>query len=143
MLKKLRRIAICKNLKCESLDKLIGFYEVRLSNIRNLSQIDKDLILYFFNRSLNSFVMGNFEDCFVNCFKIVFEINGFLKIHKINGWEERRPQFVKIRAAIVHTKKEEIFETPDELEEFRKNLFSNALEIIKITKFEFMDVIAK
>jgi len=138
--KKDRSIYLSKQLNCKYVKELNLIYKESFDKTFTGNDDDKELILYYFNRALNSFILGDFEDCFLNSFKIVFESRkGFTHIYKISDWKIKRPKYVKIRAAIAHSKKDEIFKTPEELENFRKNLHLEALNILKITKFEFMD----
>jgi len=110
---------------------------------RKLREKDKssdiDLILYYFKSSTEQFVKGDFENSFMDAYKILFD-KAFDKLHKIQNINLRRKPFKDIRNALAHAK---VVKDVEKLREMKKHLCSNNLEILRIAKSEFMDVLSR
>ena len=98
---------------------------------------DVHLILYYFKSTIDQFVQGDFENSFMNAYKIVFD-RAFDKLHKIQDVKVRRKPFKDVRNALAHAK---VVKDVKKLREMKKQLCTTDIEILKIVKFEFMDVL--
>lgn len=79
----------------------------------------------------------------MNCFKIAFD-NMFQKGNPaVNKWQGIRSKYVDIRTMIAHGKSRDLsLETRKKIDEFKKDeLYTETTEILKFTRFEFMDKI--
>jgi hypothetical protein len=114
-----------------------------------------DMLFYYLDSSLDSFVEGDFERSFNDAFKIAFDLNGkaFEAIYVLPENKERREHYSEIRNILSHarlsSKKKGAEKTEDEkkdfqrLKEVKKNLFRETLELLKIVKVEFVEVALK
>jgi len=117
-------------------------------NTRN----DVDLLMHYLRLSLDSFVEGNFDDSFMNAYKIAFDLNGkaFEAIFVLPENKDRQKRFSEIRHRLSHArisekKTKEPKETKEEkkdlqkLKDAQKRLFQDNLDILGIVKSEFIE----
>ena len=133
-------------LKIKNRIKKVEMYENALEKKSQYDENDIDLILFYLKISLEDFIAGDFEGSFESAFKILFdEYQGqyvFKDIHQIQNYEDRRKKYAKIRNSLVHAKARSArIQKTEDLKKVRKGLFENALDLLKIVKFEYMDVI--
>jgi hypothetical protein len=115
--------------------------------LKNWNNPDVALILYYFGSATRNFVQGDFESCYMDGYKIVFD-KAFDKIHKISNLETRRLSFKEFRVALAHAKAMEDVEEVEHLsgkvekiQGIKKRLFAKSIEMLKIIKFEFLDML--
>lgn len=113
-----------------------------------------NLLIYYLGSSLDAFVEGDFERSFMDSYKIVFDLNGkaFKAIYELPENKERQKHFSDIRNLLSHAHirqrkaKEGTEETKKDfqkLKDVKKTLFRDTLDILKIVKFEFIEVALK
>ena len=102
-------------------------------------ETDVDLIIYYFNSSLERFIEGDFRSSFMDSYKIVFDNEGspFAKIFVLPNLKEKLKSYSEIRAILVHAKGrganlQKIMKT-------QKKLIERNLELLKIVKFEYLE----
>jgi hypothetical protein len=115
---------------------------------------DVDLLMYYLRSSLDSFVEGNFDDSFMDAYKIVFDSKGtaFKAIHVLPENKDRQKRFREIRNCLSHAHIDErkTKETNEEkkkdlqkLKDTHKRLFQDNLDILRIVKSEFIEAALK
>lgn len=115
---------------------------------------DVDLLVYYLRLSLDSFVEGNFDDSFMNAYKIAFDLNGkaFKAIYMLPENKDRQERFTEIRHRLSHARiterktketREEMKKDLQKLKDARKRLFQDNLEILRIVKSEFIEAALK
>lgn len=115
---------------------------------------DVDLLMYYLRLSLDSFIEGNFDDSFMNAYKIAFDLSGkaFKTIYMLPENTDRQERFSEIRHRLSHARisekkaketKEEKKKDLQKLKDTRKRLFQDNLEILRIVKSEFIEAALK
>jgi regulator of replication initiation timing len=115
---------------------------------------DVDLLMYYLRLSLDSFVEGNFDDSFMNAYKIAFDLNGkaFKAIYVLPENKDRQKRFSEIRHRLSHARisekktketKEEKKKDLQKLKDAQKRLFQDNLDILRIVKSEFIEAALK
>lgn len=117
------------------LERMIGDH-----NKRKKTQIEE--ILFYLKQSFDDFISGRFDESLLNAYKILFDQypNGeyvFKDVYQIENYSERRSEYSSIRNNLVHPRNQE------ELTKTRKILFQKSLDLLKIAKLEYMDIIFK
>jgi hypothetical protein len=117
------------------------------------ARADIDLLMYYLSSSLDSFVDGDFERRFMDAFKIIDEKGtAFKTIYTLPISEDQWKRFKNIRNNLLHAritedKKEEKENEKKEylrkLKELKKGLFRDTLDLLKMVRFEFIDVALK
>lgn len=133
-----------EKLKIRNRIRKVETYERILEKKTKYNEDDVDFILFYLKKSFENFIAGNFEGSFESAFKILFdEYRGqyvFKNIHQIRNYKGRRRKYAKIRNSLVHARARSTQKTED-LKKVRKELFENALDLLEIVKFEYMDII--
>lgn len=115
------------------------------------AQADIDLLTYYLISSLDSFVYGDFERSYMDAFKII-ENRGtaFKTIYTLSMDEEKWKHLEDIRNNLSHARiredkkdKTEDKEDLQKLRELKKGLFQETLDILKIVRFQFIDIALK
>lgn len=112
---------------------------------------DVDLLIYYLSSSLDSFVNGDVERSFMDAYKIAFDSNrkAFKRIYVLPENKERQKHFSEIRNNLSHariinkkTKRDngEEKESLRELDAVKKRLFSETLDLLRIVRYEFIEV---
>lgn len=112
---------------------------------------DIDLLIYYFSSSLDSFIYGDFDTSYMDAFKIIDnQGTAFKTIYTLPMNEEQWKHLKGIRnnlshARITEDKKEETEEREElqKLKELKKGLFRETLDILKIVRFQFIDIALK
>ncbi len=115
---------------------------------------DIDLLIYYLSSSLDSFIDGDFERSFMDAYKIVFDnqSKAFKTIYVLPEDKERSMRFAEIRDNLSHAhireKKKGKEETDKKeylknLKELKKRLFRDTLDLLRIVRYEFIDVALK
>lgn len=112
---------------------------------------DIDLLIYYFSSSLDSFIYGDFDTSYMDAFKIIDnQGTAFKTIYTLPMNEEQWKHLKGIRnnlshARITEDKKEETEEKEElqKLKELKKGLFLETLDILKIVRFQFIDIALK
>jgi len=133
---------LCKNLQCNSIINLLLKYSKSFTNISTIKQSDKDLMFLYFSEGIESFIEGDLYGAFLSIFKLCLE-GTFNKYATINNYEDIKKKYVEIRDSLSHAKISDYFKSADDLKNIRKSLYEPTLDIIKISKFEFMDKVIK
>jgi len=121
--------------------KLRDYQEKLLNNYpENEARSTLDFILFYLRSSWEQFVQGDFESSFLNAYKIIFD-NEFDELYVIPNMDKRRIPYSHIRAVLVHARGRDIREL-DELKKIKHEIFNTTIDILRIVKTEFMDVIA-
>jgi hypothetical protein len=118
------------------------------------TEADVDLLIYYLSSSLDSFVYGDFDRSFMDAYKIAFDSNGkaFKTIYILPENKERSDDFADIRHNLSHARitekkkgKKETEEKKDlqKLKELKKGLFRKTLDLLKIVRYEFIEVALK
>lgn len=101
---------------------------------------DVDLLLYYFSSSLEHFIEGDLSSSFVDAYKIIFDTEGraFAKIYVLPNVGTRMKPYSHTRAILVHAKgRGAKFPT---IQKMQRELLNQTLDLLKIVKFEFIDV---
>jgi len=114
---------------------------------------DIDLLIYYLSSSVDSFVDGDFERSFMDSYKIAFDNQrkAFKTIYILPENKEREKHFSEIRNLLSHahlsnknkTEEEEEKKALQKLKELKKGLFSETLDLLKIVRYEFIEMALK
>lgn len=113
------------------------------------AKADIDLLIYYFSSSLDSFVFGDLDRSFMDAFKIIDnQGTAFKTIYTLLIDEDQWKHLRGIRnnlshARITEEKEEEKKEDLQKLKELKKKLFRETLDVLKIVRFEFIDVVLR
>lgn len=113
-----------------------------------------DLLIYYLNSSVNSFIEGDLQRSFMDAYKIAFDNKrkAFKTICILPESKEENGRFREIRDNLSHshiTKKNKGKEEPEKkeyikkLDEAKKKLFHDTLDLLKIVRYDFIDTALK
>lgn len=140
--RKWRTTIIDSELKCHSQIELRTFYSEKIVKNKNIDSKDADLMIYYFDKSIDSFIDGDFENAFMSCYKLALE-GAFKKYYDIVNYEEKQKKYVTIRDSLAHAKIRKESESTEQLKEIMRTLFDRVIELLKIARFEFLDNLIK
>jgi hypothetical protein len=136
-----RNVVLNKALKATNTEDLVGRCRDRLLVKFKNETSDIELLLHYFNSSLEHFVEGNFDSSFLDAYKIVFDGEGkaFHNIYVLPDAKGsvRSSSYARIRAILTHAKGRDA--NLPEIKQTRKKLFDTTLDLLKIVKFEFIE----
>lgn len=134
---KAREQYLMDKLETTSLRNLIPDYGKRLEST-SIKKANQDLLLYYFMNALQNFLESDFEQCFMNSYKIVFD--SFSKYQTVASSGDRS-HYREKRDSLAHTKISQAFKNKEELEKLKKDIFDDAIKLLVITKKEYFDVL--
>jgi len=133
-----RTAILNRELKIRNIDDYIENSRKKLLAKFSAKSEDVEMLLYYTEHALNSFIEGYFEESFMEAYKIVFDDQreAFKEIYILPKTSEGA-KFSEIRAKLAHAKGRK--SNLKEVKENKKKLYKNTLHLIKILKLEFID----
>ncbi len=133
-----RTAILNRELKIRNIDDYLEDSRKKLLNKFTSKAEDVEMLLYYADHALNSFIEGDFETSFIEAYKIVFDNQGeaFKEIYVLPKPNEGS-KFSEVRAKLAHAKGRN--SNLKKVKENKKKLYKNTLHLIKILKLEFID----
>lgn len=91
---------------------------------------DLDLLQYYFDESLRSFLEGDFEKSLISGYKVIREKTIVDPLEYIDDKRTNKPSFGHIRNTLMHPRREGHIET-DKIRQIIRNLFNDCLDLLE------------
>jgi hypothetical protein len=124
-------------------------YVIKIKDKLNAKYVDKDaqadidLLTYYLSSSLDAFVIGDFDRSYIDAFKIIDNHGkAFNRIYTLPIDENEWVKLKGIRDKLSHAKirgDDNTVERVRALEDLKKGLFEETLNILRIVRFKFID----